>query len=402
MDNAIRFMFILTIVCGAAYARSEAYVASAAVPAAAARTAFDITELGAVADGKTDSTKAVQDAWNAACGLPGSQKVVIPKGEFMTGALNFSGPCKGYVTVQIDGTLFGSNDIPKYNKGNWLEILHVDNVLVNGSGTLDGQGAAVWKDECKILPNSLVLDYVNNGTVSGIKLVNSKFFHINVYMSKVVTIKNVTITAVADSPNTDGIHIGDSSEISVADSTIATGDDCISVGPGSSRVNIKGITCGPGQGISIGCLGRFKDEKDVTDVTVRNCVLRNTSNGVRIKSYEDVLSPITASKLKFENIRMEGVAKPVIVDQRYCPEKTCSDRKGNNTVTIKDVTFRNITGTSSTPEAVSLLCSDQLPCNGMELLDVNVEYDGKDNKTMAVCTNANGVSKGSLQALACL
>uniref|UniRef100_A0A0E0MX88 Exopolygalacturonase n=1 Tax=Oryza rufipogon TaxID=4529 RepID=A0A0E0MX88_ORYRU len=403
MDNVIRFMFILSVVYGAAYAKkSEAKVASAPGLAAAVNTVFDITELGAVADGKTDSTKAVQDAWDAACGLAGSQKVVIPKGEFMTGPLNFSGPCKGYVTVQIDGTMFGSNDIPKYNKGNWIEILHIDNVLVNGSGTLDGQGAAVWKDECKILPNTLVLDYVKNGTVSGLKLVNAKFFHINVYMSKGVTIKNVTITAVANSPNTDGVHIGDSSEISVSDSTIATGDDCISVGPGSSRISIQGITCGPGQGISVGCLGRFKDEKDVTDVTVRDCVLRNTSNGVRIKSYEDVLSPITASRLTFENIRMDGVANPVIVDQKYCPEKDCPEKKGSKTVTIKNVTFRNITGTSNTPEAVSLLCSDQLPCSGMELLDVNLKYDGKDNKTMAVCTNAKGISKGSLQALACL
>ncbi|KAF0916623.1 hypothetical protein E2562_007907 [Oryza meyeriana var. granulata] len=409
-NNVIRVLFVLTVVCGAAYAKRSATKASAPVAAApgpATGTSchpvtFDIIELGATADGKTDSTKALQDAWDAACGMDGEHTVLIPMGDFMTGPLNFSGPCKGYVTIQLDGTLLGSNDIPKYNQGNWIEILHVDNIVVNGSGTLDGQGASVWEDECKVLPNSLVLDFVNNGTVSGIKLVNAKFFHINVYKSKEVTIKNVTITAVADSPNTDGIHIGDSSEISVADATIGTGDDCISIGPGSERINIQGVTCGPGQGISIGCMGRFKDEKDITDITVRNCVLRNTTNGVRIKSYEDVLSPITASKLTFENIKMEEVANPIIVDQKYCPEKTCADKKGANTVTIKDVTFRNITGTSMTPEAVSLLCSDQLPCSGMELLDVNVEYAGKDNKTMAVCTNAKGVSKGSLEALACL
>jgi TctA family transporter len=58
MDNAIRFMFILSVVYGAAYAKkSEAKVASAPGLAAAVNTVFDITELGAVADGKTDSTK---------------------------------------------------------------------------------------------------------------------------------------------------------------------------------------------------------------------------------------------------------------------------------------------------------------------------------------------------------
>uniref|UniRef100_J3L0H7 Exopolygalacturonase n=1 Tax=Oryza brachyantha TaxID=4533 RepID=J3L0H7_ORYBR len=403
MDNVavvVRALSILAVVCGAAHAKRPA---GGAAPGTTGHPAtFDVVELGATADGKTDSTKAVQDAWEAACGMAGEPTVLIPEGEFLTGPLNFTGPCKGHVTVQLDGTLLGSNDLPKYNQGNWIEILKVDNVVVNGSGTIDGQGADVWSDNYTVLPNSLVLDFVNNGTVSGIKLVNAKFFHINVYKSTGITIKNVTITAVADSPNTDGVHIGDSTDITVANSSIGTGDDCISIGPGSDHIAVQGISCGPGQGISIGCLGRFKDEQDVTDVTVRDCVIHNTTNGVRIKSYEDVLSPITASKVVFENIRMEGVANPVIVDQKYCPEKTCIDKKGNNTVTIKDVTFRNITGTSSTPEAVSLLCSDQLPCSGMELLDVNVEYAGNDNKTMAVCANAQGTSKGSLEALACL
>ncbi|KAL5227556.1 hypothetical protein ABZP36_015821 [Zizania latifolia] len=392
-DNTIGVLFVFTFVCAACANAEES--GSGGI--------FDITKLGAVADGKTDSTKALQDAWAAACGAAGQQTVLIPKGDFLTGPLNFTGPCKGYVAIQLDGTLLGSNNLEKYNGSNWVEILRVDNIVITGSGTLDGQGAAVWSDDCKIMPNSLVLDFVNNGTVSGIKLVNAKFFHINIYKSKVVTVKNVTISAPANTSNTDGVHIGDSSEITVADATIGTGDDCISVGAGSERINIQGVTCGPGQGISIGCLGKFKLEKDVRDITVRDCVLRNTTNGVRIKSHEEVLSPLVVSRVAFENIKMEGVANPIIIDQKYCPENACvENRKNKNQVTIKDVTFRNITGTSTTPEAVSLLCSERIPCNGIELLDVNVEYAGKDNKTMAVCHNAKGLSKGSLQALACL
>merc|ERR1711879_915514 len=109
----------------------------------------------------------------------------------------------------------------------------------------------------------------------------------------------------------------------------------------------------------------------------------------RIKSYEDAESVLTASHLTFENIRMEEVANPIIIDQYFCPEKVCPGKKSDSShVIVKDVTFRNITGTSSTPQAISLLCSQSQPCSGVSLIDVNVEYAGKNNKTMAVCSNA--------------
>uniref|UniRef100_A0ACD5U3X1 Uncharacterized protein n=1 Tax=Avena sativa TaxID=4498 RepID=A0ACD5U3X1_AVESA len=232
-------------------------------------------------------------------------------------------------------------------------------------------------------------------------MLNSKFFHINIYKSEDLKIKNLTITAPGDSPNTDGIHIGDSSNIDVTATTIGTGDDCISIGGGSSRISVTGVTCGPGQGISVGCLGRYKDEKDVTDVIVKDCVLKSSTNGVRIKTYEDAVKSMTASNLTFENIKMDDVANPIIIDQNYCPEKVCV-AKSKAVVTVKDVVFRNITGTSSTPAAVSLLCSDKQPCSGVELIDVNVEYIGKNSETTAVCNNAKGIAKDTLQALACL
>ena len=74
----------------------------------------------------------------------------------MAGPLNFSGPCKDDVTIQIDGTLLGTNDLPKYNGGSWINIFKVNNVAIAGSGTIDGQGANVYsKDpaEAKAFPN---------------------------------------------------------------------------------------------------------------------------------------------------------------------------------------------------------------------------------------------------------
>lgn len=78
------------------------------------------------------------------------------------------------MTIQVDGNLLASTDLSLY-KANSIEILRVDNLVITGKGKLDGQGPAVWsknscanKYACKILPTSLVLDFVNNGEVSGI------------------------------------------------------------------------------------------------------------------------------------------------------------------------------------------------------------------------------------------
>ncbi|OEL34479.1 Exopolygalacturonase [Dichanthelium oligosanthes] len=405
-------LLLLALVC-AAYAGKAAPASKGSDSAAADGGAAcpggtcDITKLGASGNGKTDSTKAVQSAWASACGGTGKQKILIPKGDYLVGPLNFTGPCKGDVTIQVDGNLLASTDLSQY-KANWIEILRVDNLVITGKGKLDGQGPAVWsknscakKYDCKILPNSLVLDYVNNGEVSGITLLNSKFFHMNVFQCKDVVIKDVTVTAPGDSPNTDGIHMGDSSGISIINTVIGVGDDCISIGPGSTKVNITGVTCGPGHGISIGSLGRYKDEKDVTDITVKDCTLKKSSNGLRIKAYEDANSVLTASKIHYENIKMEDAGNPIIIDMKYCPNKICTSN-GASKVTVKDVSFKNITGTSSTPEAVSLLCSDKIPCSGVTMDNVKVEYSGTNNKTMAVCNNAKGTATGCLKELACL
>ena len=58
---------------------------------------FDITSFGAVGDGKTDCTAAVQEAIEAASGCRG--KVVVPPGVYMVGHLHFHGQC-----VSLEGS----------------------------------------------------------------------------------------------------------------------------------------------------------------------------------------------------------------------------------------------------------------------------------------------------------
>lgn len=88
-----------------------------------------------------------------------------------------------------------------------------------------------------------------NVVISGLTLMNSEVFHVSIFGSSGVTVRGAKITAPENSPNTDGIHIQKSSFVAITGSTIGTGDDCISMGEGSTDVWIENIKCGPGHGI---------------------------------------------------------------------------------------------------------------------------------------------------------
>ena len=170
---------------------------------------------------------------------------------------------------------------------------------------------------------SLRFDFITNGMVKDITSKDSKQFHMNVFGCKNLAFYNVAISAPGDSRNTDGIHIGHSSGINITDSKIQTGDDCISIGDGSQQINIERVTCGPGHGISIGSLGKYKNEEPVVGIRVKNCTLTNTDNGVRIKTFP-ASEQGSASEMHFEDIVMDNVSYPIIIDQEYCPHNKCN------------------------------------------------------------------------------
>lgn len=176
-----------------------------------------------------------------------------------------------------------------------------------------------------------MLAFVEDAKINAIHLMNSKFFHMIVFASKNIHLNKLKIKAPADSPNTDGIHIGDVSNITITNTNIGTGDDCVSIGPGSTNVTISNVKCGPGHGISIGSLGKYLNEKDVRGLRVENCALTGTTNGLRIKTWQDNPSPLVASDIVFENIQMDGVTNPIIIDQKYCPHNFCSDADVSST-----------------------------------------------------------------------
>lgn len=174
------------------------------------------------------------------------------------------------------------------------------------------------------IKQNMRFNFVTNAIIHDITSKDSKYFHVNVLGCRNITFQHFTISAPENSPNTDGIHIGRSKGVTITDSKIQTGDDCISIGDGSQQVTVTKVTCGPGHGFSIGSLGKYPNEEPVVGITFRTCTLTNTMNGVRIKSWPGAKSTSgVASDMHFEDIIMNNVGNPVLIDQKYCPWNRC-------------------------------------------------------------------------------
>lgn len=88
-----------------------------------------------------------------------------------------------------------------------------------------------------------------NGKITGITSKDSKFFHFALHNTQGLIFDNIKIIAPWNSKNTDGIHLSMSTNITLNNMNIGTGDDCISIGQGSKDITVTGCSCGPGHGI---------------------------------------------------------------------------------------------------------------------------------------------------------
>jgi len=115
---------------------------------------YNILDYGAVADGKTLTTAAIQKAIDA-CASNGGGSVIIPKGEFLTATLNLASNIDFH--FETGATLIATTDLLQYQIHNeqpagvfYTEKAH--NVSITGNGTIFGQGMKMmYIDSSKVI-----------------------------------------------------------------------------------------------------------------------------------------------------------------------------------------------------------------------------------------------------------
>ncbi|OVA20735.1 Glycoside hydrolase [Macleaya cordata] len=427
------------------------------------KTLVNVDSFGAVGDGVSDDTQAFVSAWNKACSTRGSV-FLVPKGRhYLVKPAKFEGPCVDKLIIQINGTIVAPdepNDWDPNSPNLWLEFSKLKRVTFQGVGVIDGSGNKWWASSCKKnkenpcrgAPTAVTIDSSSMVEVKDLTIKNGQQMHFVISRSDTVRIFEIQISAPNDSPNTDGIHITGSTDVVVQNCKIGTGDDCISIVNASSTIKMKNIYCGPGHGISIGSLGKDNSTGIVTKVVLDTAFLKETTNGLRIKTWQGLSAKkITNSpagslhntggsgyvrSVRFENVRMVEVANPIIIDQFYCDSpKSCQNQLGSggstaiklnllhmrreskfnriwdiphqlsylyewavanllgtSAVKISQVVYRNITGTTTSANAIKFACSDTVPCSNIVLSNINLE--SKEGAAETYCNSAMGFGYG--------
>ncbi|KAG8076668.1 hypothetical protein GUJ93_ZPchr0006g45385 [Zizania palustris] len=371
------------------------------------RNVVNVDSFGAAGDGSVDDTEAFLDAWKKACSLNDAVFLVPGGRRYKVGAIKFMGPCKNRMVIQIQGTIVAPEEPSEWDPTSprlWLLFSGLAGARIQGGGVIDGSGSKWWANSCKIdhsmqckgAPTAMTIDSCRGVRVRNLRLQNAQQMHLTVSRSRDVRLAGVRVEAPEDSPNTDGIHVADSSAVTIQGCRIGTGDDCISISNGSFAVRMKDIECGPGHGISIGSLGQGGSYAAVEGVALDGARISRAQNGVRIKTWQGGAGYVR--NVRFANVLVDDVDHPIVIDQFYCDARSpCHNQTSN--VRVSNVMFRNITGTARQPEAIRLACSDAVPCSDIVLSDINLlREDGAEVQT--ICNCAKGFDNGRVRPAA--
>jgi polygalacturonase len=301
---------------------------------------FSANESGAVGDGATNSTIAIQKAIDD-CARSGGI-VIFKPGAYVTGALFV----KSNVHLRIDEgvTLLGSQNDADYPRRwtrvagiemNWpaalININDQQNVKISGGGVIDGRGQKWWDKYWTMRRNDYeprglrwAVDYdcervrlmvvwkSSDVTIENLSLKRAGFWTVQVVYSDHVTANKIKISDNGG-PSTDGVDIDSSSYVLVENCDIDNNDDdiCLKAGRDADglRVNrpteyvvIRDNLIRRGGGVI-----SFGSE---TSGGIRHVVAyRNrgvgTSEGVRFKSAKTrggIVEDVLIRDLKMENV----------------------------------------------------------------------------------------------------
>lgn len=370
---------------------------------------FDVRDYGAVGDGKTINTRAVQRALDAA-GEAGGGVVFFPPGVYVIGSINL----RSNVTLRVGqgATILASrdpNDFPLFEPrwdSPFEEKTHaplitgrgLENVRIEGEGVIDGSGDIWWyssdtrSDKIKYGRARFIhIEESRRVVVRDLKLQNSPRWTVHITNSDQVVVEGLTIHSPPLSNNTDGIAINSSHNVRIANNYISTGDDGIVIKAGRYR---------PGRGK----LSDIRSTENVTitnnviahahggvvfggemaggirNVTVSNCVFQDTDRGIRIKANRADRAG-SVQDLRISNIVMDGVISPIILNMFYFQNLRPRDRQP---VVETTPVFRNISISDVTARDVQvagfIVGLPEMPIEGLTLRNVVIEVDESGSK----------------------
>jgi polygalacturonase len=361
---------------------------------------FRAQDFGALADGSTEDTRALQNALDA-CNRSGGGTVLLGAGTYLTGPLFLSSDTT--LELKAGATLVGTRVLEQYHRPDktfpatsssafypLLSAKRATNVAIVGGGTIDGSGSAWWEaariaketnptNSGYTLPRPRLIQFEDCKTVrmEGVTLVNSPSFHLVPKRCEDVVIEGLTITAPDEAPNTDGIDPSECINVHIANCVIDVGDDNIAIKSGNraenrefacENITITDCVFKRGHGLSIGS----ETEGGVRNLLVERCRFEGTENGLRIKSKRGQGGQI--EQLVYRDIEMVNV-DPAITFTCYYPKIPSRDDAKpitDETPRYRHLTVSNLTATCP-KEAGVIVGLPESPIKHLVLKNVKIE-----------------------------
>jgi polygalacturonase len=330
--------------------------------------AFNLTDFGAVGDGKTLNTDAFKKAI-AAIDKAGGGRLTVPKGTFRTlpfalcsnldlhldeGAVIQAPDTFEAFGLPDPATLQSQAEVAAKVKmpAPLVSGRNLHDVALTGPGTIDGSGQHWWDWSERAAravaktqpgrvvyprPHLVVIDRCERLHVADITLTNSSKFHLVPSNITDLTIERVKVRAPFNAPNTDAIDPGPVTNALIRDCDIDTGDDDIVIKSGGTNILIENCTIKHGHGISIGS----GTTVGVHNMLVRHCTFDGTDNGIRIKSMRGAGGPV--ENIRYTDIQMNNVTNAIVLDLTYV-DNNRPDFKGDPTKipSIHDILIDNV------------------------------------------------------------
>lgn len=294
---------------------------------------YDITTYGAMGDGKTVNTKAIQTAVDA-CNTNGGGKVMIPTGTFIIGTVHLKSNVHLYLqsgailrrSAKLDDYEIFIPDKPfnPVHKG-MLFIEDAENVTISGEGQIDGNGDVFFdvNSAKKIDAEGTKLSRQKNnfravaaGIGDGPVVPKDRPYQMFVFSNcKRVTVKDIFVTTApfwcmhfADcdavnvtgirlwnnllAPNADGIDITSCTNVTVSNCDIRAGDDAIAITGYDHHFEIPG----------------YKKLRHISEnIVVTNCNLQSYSSGIRI----GYLDQNTVRNIQVSNVNITNSSRGI-------------------------------------------------------------------------------------------
>lgn len=372
---------------------------------------LNIMQFGAMPDGRTVNTKAIQQAIDS-CHVGGT--VYVPEGTFVSGAIYL----KSNMTLCVDGVLMGSGDIKDYpimkyrfeglETACYASLINTtdgekENIKITGNGTIDANGVTLFEQEMKENKGkrgrAICIRSCKNLYMKDITVRQSPAWCVHFIYCDGASFNNIKIHTRCDEDgniyghifNGDGLDPDSSKNVYIFNCMIASQDDCVAIKSGKdeegrrvgiSTENVRVTNCHfkSGFGVVVGS----EMSGSVRNVLVQDCVFENTYSVVSIKTPRG--RGAVVENIHYENNThynhdtafkdCEWFRGAIYIDQFYSHVTFDVDAKEeitDATPVIRNILIENITTETVTGNAIYLTGLPEMPLENITLRNVTAK-----------------------------